>query len=48
MSPVALRVKNQQQQPLDSAEPQADYEHLSIADALKQLGVSMTTGLADA
>jgi H+-transporting ATPase len=47
MSPIALRVKNQQQQ-LYSAEPKADYEHLSVADALKQLGVSMTTGLTDA
>jgi H+-transporting ATPase len=49
MSPVALRVvKNQQQEQPYSAEPKADYEHLSVADALKQLGVSMTTGLTDA
>jgi hypothetical protein len=47
MNPVALRVREQQQQ-VDTAEPKADYEHLSVADALKQLGVSMTTGLTAA
>jgi hypothetical protein len=48
MNPVAPRVNNHQQQQVDSAEPKADYEKLSVADALKQLGVSMATGLTDA
>ena len=46
MSPVAVRVSSQQQRQVDAAEPKADYEHLSVADALKQLGVSMATGLS--
>lgn len=48
MTPIALRINNQQPQQPDVGEPKADYEHLSVADALKHLGVSMATGLADA
>ena len=48
MSIVALRGRSPQQQQQYSAEPKADYEHLSVADTLKQLGVSMTTGLTGA
>jgi H+-transporting ATPase len=46
MNPVALREKGREQ--VDTAEPKTDYEHLSVPDALKQLGVSMATGLSDA